>query len=103
MYPTVVMILVKTQRSITDVCESRPSNARIPAGPVASEARPATLGHLSFAAGSVHSMTDNEAESQYSCALGSKGGQEHGLEEVNVVLEKESQVGTSKSPKQLRS
>jgi len=93
MYPTVVIILVKTQRSITDVCESRPSNARIPAGPVASEARPATLGHLSFAAGPVHSVTDNEGEAQYSGALWVHGGWEHGLEEV--ILEKESQVGTS--------
>jgi len=78
MYPTVVIILVETQRSITDVCESSPSNASKLAGPPASEARPATLGHLSFAAGSVHSMMDNEVESQYSCALWSQGGQEHG-------------------------
>ena len=83
MYPTVVMVLVETQRSMADICEISPSNASRLAGPVASEARPATLGHLSFAVGPVHSATDNEAESQRSRALQSQGGQEHG----EVILE----------------
>jgi len=62
MYPTVVIILVETQRSMADVYDISPSNASKLGGPVASEARPATLGHFSFAVGPIHSMTDNEAE-----------------------------------------
>ena len=61
MYPTVVMVLVDTQRSMMDVCEISPSNASKLAGTVASEARLATLGHLSFAVGPIHTMMDNEA------------------------------------------
>jgi len=89
MYPTVVIILVETQRSMADVCEISPSNAGRLAAPVASEVRPASLGHLPFAVGPVHSTTDNEAESQRSRALESQGGQEHGLEEV-ILEVKES-------------
>ena len=85
MYPTLVIVLVETQRSMTDICEIGLSNASKPAGPVASEARPATLGRLSFAVGPVHTMTDDEAEYQRWQALQSQYGQEHGLEEV--VLE----------------
>ena len=63
MYPTVVIVLVETQRSILrsmpDIYEISLSNATKLA---ASEARPATPGHLSFAVGSVHSTTDNETE-----------------------------------------
>ena len=93
MYPTLVILLVETQRSMPEICEISPSNTRKLAGPVASEARPATLGHLSFAVGPVYSTTDNEAESQGSRTLQSQGGQEYGLE---VILEmKESQVGAS--------
>ena len=92
MYPTVVVLLVEPHRSMKDVCEMSPSNASKFAGPV-SEARPATLGDLSFAVEPIHSTTDYEAESQLSRTLQSQGGQEHGLE---VILElKESQVGTS--------
>ena len=90
MYLTVVMLLVETRRSITDVWEISPSNARRLAGPVASETRHATLGHLSFAVESVHSMTDDEAESQRLHTLQSQSGQEHGLEEV-IPEAKESQ------------
>ena len=46
-------------------------------GPVASEARQATLGP--FVVGPVHSTTDNEGESQRSCALQSQ--ELHGLGE----------------------
>jgi len=94
MYPTVVIVLVETQRSMADICEISPSNAsKVAAAPVGSEARPATPGHLSFAGEPVHSTTDNEAESQRSRALQSQGGQEHGLEEV-ILEVKESQDGT---------
>ena len=39
MYPTVVMVLVQTQRSMVDVCEISPSNASKIIGPVASKVR----------------------------------------------------------------
>ena len=82
MYPTLVIVLVETQRSMTNICEIGPSNARKSAGPVASRAHPATLGPLSFAVGPVHTTTDDEAESQRWHALQSQGGQEHDSGEV---------------------
>jgi len=93
MYPTVVIILVETQRSMTDMCEISPSNASKLAGSMASEARPATLGHLSFAVGPIYSATDydNGAESRRSPTLQSQGGQEHDLEEV-ILEVKETQM-----------
>jgi len=92
-----VIVLVETQRSMTEVCEINPSNASKLARPVGSEARPATPGHLSFAVGPVHSTTDNEAESQRLRALQSQGAQEHGLEEGVILEVKESQeVSTSR-------
>ena len=87
-----VVVLVETQRSVADVFEISPSNASKFAGPVASEARPATFGHLSFAAGPIDTMVDNESEYQRSRTLQSKGGQEHGLEEV-ILKVKESHNG----------
>ena len=78
MYPTVVMLLLESQRSMTYVYEISLPNASRLADPMASEVRYATLGHLSFAAGPVHSTTDNETRSQ---RLQSQSGQEHGLEE----------------------
>jgi len=94
MYPTVVIILVETQRSMTDICEISPSNASKIAGPVASQVRPATLGHPSFAVGPVHSTMDNEGESQRSCALQIQSGREHDPEEV-ILEVKEREVATS--------
>ena len=79
MYPTVVIVLVETQRSMADVCEISPSDASRLAGPLACESRPATLGRLSFAVGLVHTA-GNEAGSQRSRALQSQGRQERGLE-----------------------
>ena len=81
MYPTVVIILVETQRSMTDVCEISASNPSQFAGPpMTSGARAAVLGHLAFAVGPVYSTTDDEAESQRSRALQSQAGQVHGSE-----------------------
>jgi len=85
MYPTIVIVMVETQRSMTDICEiTSPSNAIRLAGPVGSdpEARPATLGHLSFA---INSTMDNESESRPSHALQSQDVEERGLE--NDILE----------------
>jgi len=68
MYPTVVIILVETQRSMADVYEISPSNLSKLAGTVAAyEARPATLGHESK-----HSVVDNGSESELSRALQSQ-------------------------------
>ena len=100
MYPTVVIVLVETQRSMADVCEIGPSNAsKLGApvkAPVAPEAHPATFGHLSFAVGPVHSTAGDGVESQCSRVLQNQGGPEHGLEEV-IREVKESQVGTNSS------
>ena len=89
MYPTLVIVLIETRRSITDVCEIGPSNASKPAGPVASEARSTTLGHLSFAIGPIHSKTDSDAESQRSRASQSQGGQDHRSEEDILEVKEE--------------
>ena len=62
MYPTVVIVLVETRRSI---CEISQLNAGGLAGPVTSNAHAATLECLSLVE-PVHSMTENEAESQRS-------------------------------------
>ena len=93
MYPTVVVVLVETQRSITDIWEFTSSNASGIVGPVASDARSATLGHLSFAAGPIYSTVDNELDSQHSLTLHSQDGREHGLEKV-ILDVKESRAGT---------
>ena len=79
MYPTIVMLLVENQRSMTDVCEISPSYASKFVGQarVASEARHAK-NNLSFPFRPVHTTTDSEAESQRSHALQSQSGQEHG-------------------------
>ena len=67
MYPTFMIVLVESHRSITGICETNSlSDANELAGPVASEARPATVGQLSFMLGPVHTATENEAESQRS-------------------------------------
>ena len=58
---------------------------------MASESRPANLGHLSFAVGPVHNTTDDEASQRWR-ALQSQGGQEPGLQEV-ILEVKESQAG----------
>ena len=49
-YPTVVIVLVESQRSMADICEISPSIANRIAGQATSETRQATLGHLSFTA-----------------------------------------------------
>ena len=94
MYPTVVILLIETQRSMTDICEISLSNGSKTADLVAAEAHPATLGYLSFAVGPAHSVTrDDKVESQCSPGLWSQGRQEYSTE-VNLDV-KESQVGTT--------
>ena len=98
MYPTLVIVLAETQRSMTDICEVGPSSASRLAGPVPSdhEARTATLVQLSSAVGPTNSAVDDEAESPLFHALQSRDVQEYGLEKVilEVNFEK-SRVSSS--------
>lgn len=91
MYPTLVIVLVETQRSMVDICEIIPSNASKFAGPQVSEARPATFGHLSSKVRPIHSMMDNDSESQRCRALQNQDEQEHDPEKV--ILEVKECVG----------
>ena len=79
-----VVILVETQRSMTDIYETSLSDARRLAGLEASdlEARATTLGYPSFAAGPANSGMDHEADSSPSRVLQSRDIQERGLEKV---------------------
>ena len=77
-----VILLVETHRSMTDIYEVSPLDASKLAGTVGSEARLATLGYLSFAVRPIHSTMDAGAESQDLCVLQSQCGQEYGLEKV---------------------
>ena len=85
MYPTVVILLVETQRLMTDICEINTSNA------AAFEAHLATSGHLSSATGPVRTTMNNAADSQHPRALQSHGGRELGLEDILREV-KDSQV-----------
>ena len=95
MYPTIVIVLVETQRSMTDIWEISPSNTSRLARPVASdhEAFALTSIYPSFVVGSVNSAMDNEAESLPSCALQNQDLQGRGSEKV-ILGVKESWVST---------
>ena len=90
MYPTVVIVLVETQRSMTDICEISLSDTSRLTGPVAFEPHLATIGDPSVAATSLLTMMDKEAESQGSHE---KGRQEHGLEEFILEVNECRRVG----------
>ena len=83
MYPTLVIVMVETQRSMVDICEISSWNASKIAGPAASLA----TGHLSCAVGPIHSA-DNKSESLHSRVfeLQRRDGQEHGSEMVILEL-----------------
>ena len=70
---------------MVDICEISPSTASRLGDSVVSKARPATSGHLSFAAGLAQSTTYDEAESRLSRIFPDQGRQEYGLE--GVILE----------------
>ena len=85
MYPTIVVVMVETQRSMVDICEIGQSTANKVPGVVASdpEAHAIALGHLSHAgAGPINIVMENEGESRSSRALQRQDVQEHGLEKV---------------------
>ena len=81
MYPTIVIVLVETQCSMTDICVGL-SNASRLAGPVPSEFHAATLGHPPIPVGAVNSAVYNEADPPPSRLLQSRDVQERGLEKV---------------------
>ena len=66
MYPTIVVVLVETQRSMVDICEIVPSNASKIAPAVASdhEAHPATLTRPTFAVEPINSAMSDQAEKE---------------------------------------
>lgn len=93
MYPTVVMVLVESRRSMMDICELSLSNPTVIAGRVASKARPATLRHTSFAFRPIDSTADNKPESQHPRV--SQSWDEEGYELEEAILEaKQSRVST---------
>ena len=99
-HPTIVMILVETQRSMVDICEISSSNANRLAGLVVSdpEARAATSTHPSLAVGPINSTVNHEAESPPCRALQGDSDVQVGRDLEKAVLEvntKESPVGTT--------
>ena len=83
MYPSIVVILVETQRSITDICEISSSDPSRLARPVASGARAAM---------------DSEAKSPPSRMLQNRDAQERDLEkaiqlEVNLTASRVTDSG----------
>ena len=98
MYPTIVVILVETQRSMTDIYEIGIPNTSRLAGRLESdhEARSTTLGHPSLAVGPINGVMDNEAESRLSRTLQSQDMQERDFEKVIAGINlKEGGVSTS--------
>ena len=88
MYPTMVVVLVESQRSMTDVCGVNQSNAAqaVELGP--SEARAATLGHpISFAVGPNQYTMNREYITTVPLQSRYSGGPKHG---VIDIAEKES-------------
>ena len=78
MYPTLVIVMVETQRSMADICEISPWNT----GKIVCPAASLAMGHLSRAVWSIHSGMENTSEYLHSRGfeLQSRDGQEHGLE-----------------------
>jgi hypothetical protein len=60
-YPTAVIVLVESQRSMVDVYGITPTDLTKGSGSATREARAATLGHLSFATAPGQSMNDIES------------------------------------------
>ena len=85
MYPTMVIVLVKTQRSMVDLCAIGPSNAYKPADLVVAQAK-ACAATLSMV-GSIHSAMDNELESQRCRAVQNPERREYGVEKA--ILERQ--------------
>ena len=95
MYPTVIVLLVESQRSVMDNIAINPSVASKLAGPVPSETCSEILGHFSFVTWPIDNTMENKPESQHSRASESQDGQECGLgDPIEPEIEvKESQVG----------
>ena len=81
-----MIVLIETQRSMTDICEIDLSNGSKPTDPVTSEAHLATLGYLPFAVKPAHSVaTDKAAESRCLRDLRSQG--RRGYDMDGVILD----------------
>ena len=81
MYPTVVIVIVETQRSMTDLCEVRSSR----------QGR-ATSTRLSFAVDTRQTITvDKESRYERSCTFQVEDGQQHDREKVIGTSEKSRQ------------
>ena len=80
-----VLVLVETQRSMAEICETSPSNVASSVVSLAKNCAP----DISF--GSIHDIMEKELESQGSCALQSLDGQGHGFEKATLEV-KESHV-----------
>lgn len=77
MYPTIVIMLVESQRSMADICGISISDSRVTVKEVSlSGPRAATLGHLSFAVEQSESATESVSHSQWSRALQVGPGQD---------------------------
>ena len=91
-----VIMLVETQRSMTDICDSITSIVMAGLAVPDHEARAATLGHPSFAVGAANNGVDGEAHSSQSRTLRSLGVQERGLEK-DIQLEVNLREGRATS------
>ena len=81
-----VIVLVETHRSMTDICEVGLSDAGNFEDSMSFETRPPTLGHLSFADGTAYSTMDSVSESQRPSLSQSQDGQEYCLEKVILEI-----------------
>ena len=80
MYPTIVVVLVETRRSMADICEIVPSNASQIAGAAASDHE----AHL--AVEPINSVISDEAAAPPFRALERQDVQERGLDPEKVTL-----------------
>ena len=73
MYPTVMILLVQSQRSMADICVISPSNPSKFVGPAVPEARPTALEHpRSIAVRQIYDTMDDEVEPRHSRTLQSR-------------------------------
>ena len=86
MYPTVVIIIVETQRSMADVCEFSSSTQTCTSGTIL----PTTPNRLSFPVEARQAVTPMDKESRYErfCTLQVEDGQKHDREKVVGTTEK---------------
>lgn len=96
MYPTVVIVLVETQRSMTDlVCELNPSTQTCRES---DSILPETSNRLSFPVETKRTIpTDKESSSEQSCTSQVEDGQQHDWGKVFGTAEKSRQLQRTQS------